>query len=239
MTAPDFRLQAQALHEHALQLTVLDAGGELLVGAVLRPRIGLRLPRFWYHVGQVVHAARELQLFRAQRTLLLGNDLTGQAELGDFVAADAEPERLQAAWIVLASDALQRVASEPGHWGPGLIAELPGLRDAQGQSPFWEGLTRHFYRGDAAEAAARLGPEWRTHLAALLPRQMVYASFLPDAAQQAVGGHEASVAPLVAALLATGMRWQGHVRIDDAGVVLEAGVAGLGQALATRASATG
>lgn len=199
--------------------------GAAIASAVLQARIGLALPRFWYHVGQVVHAAQELKLFRAQRTLLLGNDLTGLAELRDFVAADAAgatPAELRAAWTLLVRRALQHIHQQPGHWGAGLLVELPGLRDDSGRSPFWQGLTRHFYRGDAHDAAARLGPDWRTHLAALLPRQLVYASFLPEAAQRAIGAHEASADVLQAALQAAGLRWRGHIRIDDGGAVLEA-----------------
>lgn len=222
MTHPAFQLHTQALDEHGLRLVVQGHDGVAIASAVLHARIGLELPRFWYHVGQVVHAAQELKLFRAQRTLLLGNDLTGLAELGDFVAADATPAELRTAWTLLAQGALHHIRQQPGHWGAGLIVELPGLRDDSGRSPFWQGLTRHFYRGDAHDAAARLGPDWRTHLAALLPRQLVYASFLPEAAQRAIGAHEASAETLHAALQAAGLRWRGHIRIDDGGAVLEA-----------------
>ncbi len=224
MNRSAFHIGQQPLDAGGLRLRAHDAAGQALAAATLRARVGLQLPRHWYHVGQVVHAAPELQLFRAQRTLLLGNDLTGSAELCDFEPLGAGAST--AAWAALAEHAVALVMAAPAQWGPRLIAELPGRLDAAGQSPFWQGLTRHFYRGDRADTAARLGPDWRTHLAALLPRQLVYASFLPEAAQAAIGAHAEAAQASHEGLHAAGLRWQGHIRIDDGGPVLEISLAG-------------
>lgn len=196
----------------------VDTGGAIVASARLVPRIGLAQPRCWYHVGLAVHAAPELQLHRQQRTLLLGNDLTGSAELGALALA---PGADAAALIALVELARHTRRSDPARWGERLIAELPGVRDPEGQSPFWQGLTRHFYRGDAQEARARLGAEWRSHLAALLPRQLIYASFLSPAAQAAIGGHAAGASGLRAALEAAGLRYREQITIDDGAAVLE------------------
>lgn len=111
--------------------------------------IGLQQPRHWYHVGRIVHAAAELSLFRPQRTLLLGNDLTGANELVGLVEA-ADTEALAAARAVR-----QAQAGLPS--GERLIVELPGVRDADGRSPFWLGLGRHFCPTSPEEAERRHG----------------------------------------------------------------------------------
>jgi arginine N-succinyltransferase len=105
-----------------------------------------------------------------------------------------------------------------------LIVELPGLRDAQGRPPFWEGLGRHFYAGDPTAAAARHGALWRTYVAALLPRETLLVSFLSDSAQAAIGAAAATpeVQALLAALQSLGFRRSDYVAIDDAGPVLVA-----------------
>jgi len=170
--------------------------------------IGRDTPRHWYHLGRVVHAARDLGLFQEQATLLLGNDLTGAAELCDLQGEGA-------ALHALIGAALQRLPAGR------VIVELPGLRDTAGQSPFWQGLGRHFYSGDPREAQARHGNAWRGHVAALLPRQLVYTAFLPEAAQAAIGVAVPQAAALQQALMAAGFRFNGHVCIDDAGPVME------------------
>jgi arginine N-succinyltransferase len=216
---------AQQPHEHLL--VAQDLGSARLIAcARLRPAIGLALPRHWYHVGCTVHAAAELALFHRQRTLLLGNDHTGASELCHLAtAADGVPMADQAAALRLVlQSALLRMAGRRSHYAPQLIAELPGLRDAAGHSPFWLGLGRHFYSGDTAAAAQRLGEAWRSHVAALLPRQAVYASFLPEPAQAAIAQvrHDALLQREV--LEACGLHYGHHVTIDDAGPVLQADV---------------
>jgi len=189
----------------------------------LRRAIGLALPRHWYHVGCVVHAAAELGLVHRMHTLQLGNDLTGASELAD-VAWDRQALDLPDSARVLSSllaAALQRVASDRAGHAARLIVELPGLRDAQGRSPFWEGLGRHFYDGDPAAAAARFGPDWCSHVAALLPRQPVYTDFLCDAAQAAVAQVDPAARVLMDLLWQAGLRYAHHISIADGGPVFE------------------
>jgi arginine N-succinyltransferase len=189
----------------------------------LRRAIGLALPRHWYHVGCVVHAAAELGLVHRMHTLQLGNDLTGATELAD-VAWDRQALDLPASATVLSGllgAALQRVANDRAGHAARLIVELPGLRDAQGRSPFWDGLGRHFYDGDPATAATRFGPDWRSHVAALLPRQPVYTDFLCDAAQAAVAQVDPAARVLMDLLWQAGLRYAHHVCIDDGGPVFE------------------
>ncbi len=189
----------------------------------LVPKLGLSMPRYSFHLGRVVHAAAELALFRAQSTLMLGNDHTGESELADLACAPGVDAQMQVALLQqLIEIARQRILSTPGVWGERLIVELAGPRDPlSGASPFWQGLGAHFYAGDPEVAQARWGAAWRSHLAALLPRQTVYLSFLSEAAQAAVGqlGPAAQVA--AQALAAQGFGPSRHIAIDDGGPIWE------------------
>lgn len=193
-----------------------EAGGLRLTragaSALLVPRIGLQLPRYHFRLGRVVHAAAELGLFRVQTTLLLGNDHTGAAELTQLTPTAELPELIAAAQ--------QLLRERPADFGDTLVCELPGWRDAHGHSPFWQALGARFYPGDPAEAEGRLGPDWRSHLAALLPRQTVYLSFLGAAAESHVLDAPDAHKPALAALLAAGFQPPVHARIDDGGPVL-------------------
>lgn len=184
-------------------------------------RLGLApLPRYSYHLGQIVHAAAELGLFRAQPTLLLGNDHTGESELADLACApELDAAQQQAALAQLINAALQRISAQPDRYGRQLMLELAGPRDASGASPFWLGLGANFYNGDPAAAEAKLGEAWRSHLAALLPRQTLYLSFLSAEAQAAVGQVGASGLVAAAAAGSLGFADSSHVRIDDGGPV--------------------
>ncbi len=208
-------LDGSGANEAGRSLTVQHADGPALASARLHPRIGLAQPRYWYHVGLVVHSAATLDMLRPQRTLLLGNDLTGAAELCDITWSDV------AALQALIAAAQRRVSADATGHSARLIVELPGMRDATGTLPFWHGLGRHFYSGDLEQTAARAGPGWRSHLATLLPRHLIYASFLPDAANAAIGAHAADAQALRDALEAQGMQWRQHIGIVDGGAVME------------------
>jgi len=198
-----------------------DGPSQLRACLRLRQAIGLEAPRHWYHVGSVVHASRALQMFHRQTTLLLGSDLTGSSELADIgwsreglddeLQGQALQQLLSAALRLLAGhDDAQRV-----------IVELPGRRDAQGLSPFWQGLGRHFYSGDPQVAAQRFGAQWRELVAGLLPRQPVHASFLPADAQAAIGQSAPEVELLKAQLQLAGLHAGEHITIDEGGPVYE------------------
>lgn len=201
----------------------------------LRRRVGLTQPRYWFHVGYRVHAASELGMFRRERTLLLGNDHTGAAELADFGIDSARLQPAQrtalprllvgAALLLLHRDQQTRARTDAL---PRVIATLPGQRDEDGAAPFWEGLGRHFYPGDVAQALARFGHLWRTHVAALLPRHPLVVSVLHEDAQAAIGAVHADAEPLRAALGEYGLRAGQHVDLHDAGPVYEAHLDALG-----------
>lgn len=211
----------------------VHADAATLLGCVrVRRGVGSDRPRYWYHVGCAVHAAPALDLYHRQRTLLLGNDLTGAWEIADLACDTAALDQagqeallrqLLAAALRLIADrrAAAPVATSDAGEDARVICELPGLQDATGRSPFWDSLGRHFYDGDPRLAAERFGPEWKTHVAALLPREPLLVSFLSVPAQQALGRAAASAAIQAGVLHAAGLRAGRHVTIDDAGPVFE------------------
>ena len=207
------------------QAAAPDEEPAALVGFLrLRQAIGMDLPRVGYHVGCTVHAAPELGLFHRQRTLMLGHDHTGASELADITwARDDVALSDQAATLqLLVQTAMLLIACHRARYADRLITELPGPRDSSGQSPFWQGLGRHFFGGDPRAAASVHGPAWRTHMAALLPRQPVYTSFLPAAAQATIAQVHPGALLLRDVLEQAGLRYSHHVNVEDAGPVLEA-----------------
>jgi arginine N-succinyltransferase len=213
-------------HEHLWVAEWDDPALPLRASLRLQPALGLDLPRVSYHVGCVVHAAPALSLFHRQRTLLLGHDHTGASEWTDLAwARDDVPLAEQASALhALVRAAANHMKQQREHYAQRLIAELPGPRDGAGQSPFWQGLGRHFYAADPAAAAKAHGPAWRSHVAALLPRQVIYTSFLPAAAEAAIAQVHPDALLLREVLEDLGLRYSHHVNVEDAGPILEAAV---------------
>jgi arginine N-succinyltransferase len=207
----------KAAHEHLL---VAERGGEPLAALRIVPHIGLDLPRVSYHVGCVVHAAPELDLFHRQRTLLLGHDHTGASELADIAWKPALTAEEQATTLqALVQAALDHIGRHRKHYAESLIVELPGPRQADGRSAFWHGLGRHFYPGDITAASSRHGKAWRSHVAHLLPKQTIYTSFLSADAQAAIGQVHPSAHTLARVLSNAGWHDSAHINVEDGGPI--------------------
>ncbi|MFO1252925.1 MAG: arginine N-succinyltransferase [Inhella sp.] len=208
-------------------------GGALLAALHLQAALGHSRARDSFHLGRVVHAAPELGLHQVQTTLQLGHDATGEAELsGLYLAPELDPDAAAPVLDALLHEALAqlqgqaRSAHHPAEW---VLVELPGWRDAQGRSPFWDGLVRHFLPSpppEPAQLAERFGPALSTHLGAMLPRQLIHAAFLAPAAQAALGRCATALEPWRAALQRAGFADWRHCRIEDGGPLLARRLAG-------------
>ncbi|TDP71560.1 arginine N-succinyltransferase [Roseateles toxinivorans] len=204
-----------------MRVFVLLRGDQLLGAAGLIASTGLELLRYSFRSGQVVHASAEMGMFKRAGTLVLGNDLTGAAELRlPLLAADAPPE----AMALLLQAQLNEVLAQPQRFGATLICELAGQGDGDLASPFWQGLGRHFYSGRLPPDDAFFPPTLRSHIGRLLPKHPLYSSFLPETAQAALGRASASCTTLASLLHRAGLRARGQLSIVDGGPVLEAAV---------------
>ena len=105
-----------------------------------------------------------------------------------------------------------------------MIAELRGVSDAEGKSPFWESLGRHFFSMDFKDADYLTGIGKKSFVAELMPKHPLYSSFLTPAAQAVIGQTHELTRPAQAMLEAEGFRYEGHVDIFDAGPAVECDV---------------
>ncbi|MFM7295382.1 MAG: arginine N-succinyltransferase [Burkholderiales bacterium] len=181
--------------------------------------VGLREPWYSYRVGTVVHASRELGIFTRTPTLFLSNDHTGASELCSlFLAPDYRVGRNGA---LLSKSRLMFMAQFRERFAAKVIAELRGVSDTSGRSPFWESLGRHFFSMDFAEADYLTGIGKKSFVAELMPKHPLYSSFLLKEAQAVIGETHEMTRPARRLLEQEGFRFEGHVDIFDAGPTLE------------------
>lgn len=182
--------------------------------------VGLREPWYSYRVGTVVHASRELGIFTKTPTLFLSNDHTGATELCSLLL---HPDfRVGRNGALLSKSRFLFMACFRQRFAHKVIAELRGISDEQGRSPFWESLGRHFFSMDFAEADYLTGIGKKSFVAELMPKHPLYSSFLSAEAQAAIGVTHKLTRPARRLLEQEGFRFEGHVDIFDAGPALEA-----------------
>ncbi len=196
-----------------------DAGGAVVGIGAIEAAVGLSEPWYNYHVGTQVHASRELDVYTAAPTLFLTNDHTGHSELCSLFL-DSRYRRAKNGPL-LAKARLLFIAEFADRFAPKVIAELRGRLDANGKSPFWEGLGRRFFAMDYSRADYLTGIGRKAFVAELMPRHPVYTALLPEEARAVIGEVHAQTEPARAMLESEGFRYEGYVDIFDAGPTLE------------------
>lgn len=184
--------------------------------------VGLRQPWYSYRVGLVVHASQELNIFTQTPTLFLSNDHTGHSELCSLFL---DPEyRVGKNGSLLSKSRFLFLALCRERFSKRIIAELRGVSDAEGKSPFWESLGRHFFSMEFSEADYLTGIGKKSFVAELMPKHPLYSSFLTPKAQAVIGKTHELTAPARTMLESEGFRFEGHVDIFDAGPAVECDV---------------
>jgi len=155
----------------------------------------------------------------------LGNDLTGNSELCSLFL---HPNGRSGSNGRLLSKARFLFIAEFSHlFSNKLIAEMRGVSDNNGQSPFWESLGRHFFKMEFSEADYLTGIGNKSFIAELMPKFPLYTCFLSEEARAVIGKVHPSTEPALAMLKSEGFAFQGYVDIFDGGPAIEAEVQNL------------
>ena len=105
-----------------------------------------------------------------------------------------------------------------------VIAEMRGVSDQNGHSPFWRWLQEHFFSVDFPTADYLTGIGQKVFIAELMPKYPIYVSLLSKQAQQVIGKVHDKTRPALALLQSEGFSNRGYVDIFDAGPTVEARV---------------
>lgn len=192
----------------------------------IEARIGRDEVWYNYRIGEVIQASKALNLYRRTLTLFLSNDLTGATELGSLYLR--EPNRRNRNGSVLAKSRYLFLAAFPELFSSRVIAEMRGYSDADGRSPFWEGLGRQFFNMEFSDADFLTGTGDKVFIAELMPKFPIYVPMLSQAAQDAVGQVHPHTEPALSMLESEGFRRNGYVDIFDAGPAMEAELNSIG-----------
>jgi arginine N-succinyltransferase len=207
---------------HQRYMFVLEnlANGKVGGCCAVEAACGLDEPFYNYHVGKTVHASRELKVYNQMPTLYLSNDYTGASVLCSlYLAPDF---RAHGAGHLLSRARFLMMAQHPKRFAAKVIAEMRGVSDARGRSPFWEGLGRHFFSIDYGRAEHLVGMGNKAFIAELMPKHPIYTLLLSPEAQKVLGKVHPQTEPALHLLERENFRMQGYIDIFDGGPTVEA-----------------
>ncbi len=111
------------------------------------------------------------------------------------------------------------MAQFPQRFDPHVIAEMRGKIDADGHSPFWDAVGRHFFDIDFPKADYLTMVDKR-FIVELMPRHPIYIPLLGAAAQEAIGQVHPATQPALKILQDEGFIFENMVDIFEAGAVV-------------------
>lgn len=213
----------QAGHERYMFVLADSQTGEVGGCCAVEAACGLDEPFYNYHVGTTVHASRPLKVYNRIPTLYLSNDYTGTSVMCSLYL---RPEfRAGGAGRLLSKCRFLFMANHPRRFAERVIAEMRGVSDEAGRSPFWEGLGRHFFSIEYEQAEHIVGQGNKAFIAELMPPHPIYSVLLPDEAREVMGRVHPHTAPALHLLEQEGFRYQGYIDIFDGGPTVEAPLA--------------
>lgn len=139
--------------------------------------VGLNDPWYNYRVGTLVHASKELNVYNALPTLFLSNDHTGSSELCTLFL---DPKwRKEGNGYLLSKSRFMFMAAFRDKFNDKVVAEMRGVIDEHGYSPFWQSLGKRFFSMDFSRADFLCGTGQKAFIAELMPKHPIYTYFYP------------------------------------------------------------
>ena len=147
-------------------------------------KVGGFEPFYAYRIETAVAESEALKVRREVKFLKLVADHNGPCEIGSLVLS---PEyRKGENGRLLSLVRFLFIAEHGSRFDPVVIAELRGIIDEAGRSPFWEAIGRHFFETDYYKADYLSGVDKR-FIADLMPKHPIYIPLLPKEARDVIG----------------------------------------------------
>jgi len=215
-----FAEEVEQPHDQYYLMVLEDTESGTVVGTTaIEAAVGTHDPFYNYHLGKVVHSSRELGVYNVVETLTLTNDYTGVSELCTLFLREEHRHGFNGR--LLSKVRFLLMAEFPQRFNEMVIAEMRGVSNGSGESPFWQWLQEHFFSVDFPTADHLTGMGRKEFIAELMPKYPVYVSLLSKAAQAVIGKVHAQTVPALKLLQQEGFSCRGYVDIFDAGPTVE------------------
>lgn len=178
-------------------------------------KVGQSWPFYSYRLGVLTQHSRELsRTFRAEM-LSLTTDLEGSTEVGGLFLHPRE--RAEGLGLLLARSRYLYIRNHRARFGERIIAELRGVIDEAGASPFWDGLAGRFFGMSFQEADEFNAVKGNQFIADLMPKTPIYTAMLTDSARGVIGLPHPNGRAAMRMLETEGFTNPGYVDIFDGG----------------------
>jgi len=178
-------------------------------------QVGVIQPFYSYHLSTLTQTSPELAKTFRNQLLTLTTDLEGSSEVGGLFL---HPHARAGGWgALLARSRYLFMKLHRGRFGEQTLAELRGVMDQAGNSPFWDGLAGRFFDMTFPEADQFNAIHGTRFIADLMPRTPIYVAMLADSAKPVIGQPHPSGRAALRMLEEEGFVYDRYVDIFDGG----------------------
>ena len=182
-------------------------------------KVGGFQPFYTYKIKAVLRESKVLGVRKEIRYLQLIVDHNGPSELATLFLS---PEyRDSGNGRLLSLSRFLFIAQYPHCFEKTILAEMRGVIDEKGKSPFWEAVGKPFFEVDFEKADLMVMTD-KSFIAELIPQHPIYIPLLPDKAQEVIGKVHEDTKPAVHLLKQEGFVLTDEIDIFEAGPVLTA-----------------
>lgn len=177
--------------------------------------IGSEWPFYSYRISTLTQTSKALdRVFRAEM-LSLVTDFDGSTEVGGLFLHPAE--RASGLGLLLARSRYLFIKLHRARFGDRVIAELRGVIDQAGASPFWDAVAGRFFGMTFQEADVFDATHGNQFIADLMPKTPIYTAMLPESARSVMGVPHPSGRAAMKMLEREGFRYDNYIDIFDGG----------------------
>ncbi len=183
-------------------------------------KVGNDVPFYSYRLSTLTQKSEALgRIFRNQ-TLSLCTDLEGSSEVGGLFLHPHE--RAGGLGMLLARSRYLFIKQHRPRFGPRVLAELRGVMDQAGHSPFWDALAGRFFGMNFPEADEFNAVHGTQFIADLMPKTPIYVAMLPDSAKSVMGQPHPTGRAALRMLESEGFNYDCYIDIFDGGPTVTA-----------------
>jgi arginine N-succinyltransferase len=182
--------------------------------------VGTEHPFYSYRIGTLTQTSKALgKTFRAEM-LNLSTDLEGSSEVGGLFLHPGE--RAGGLGMLLARSRYLFIKLHRERFGRKVLAELRGVIDEAGGSPFWDAIAGRFFGMNFQEADEFNAAHGTGFIADLMPKTPIYTAMLPESARAVMGVPHPSGRAAMKMLEAEGFSFDCYIDIFDGGPTMVA-----------------
>lgn len=205
--------------EHYLFVLEDEITGDILGTTGIEANAGHTRPLYHFRRNTLTHHSRDLDLRRSVETLTRCNHYTGYSEICSLYL---RPELRRAnAGKLLSRVRFLFMALHPERFSDKVIAEMRGVSNDSGQSPFWNWLKAHFVDMEFGRATHLVGTGYTDFIDELMPSHPLYTSLLSPEAREVLSQVHNQTQPALRILESEGFQHKGFIDLLDAGPTVE------------------